>query len=48
LQTRRRALRASYGRKTPDAIHAATAIRSRASLFVANDAVFKGVQESPA
>jgi len=36
---------ASYGLKAPDAIHAAIAIYSRASLFLTNDPIFKRLQE---
>ena len=38
-------LRCTYGLKTPDAIHAATAIHAKATLFVTNDFVFKRVKE---
>jgi predicted nucleic acid-binding protein len=38
-------LRATYGLKTPDAIHAATAVHSNASAFITNDPVFKRVKE---
>lgn len=37
--------RARYGLKTPDALHAATAVRSEATAFVTNDKVFDRVQE---
>jgi predicted nucleic acid-binding protein len=36
-------IRADHRLKTPDAIHAATAIRSGATLFLTNDADFRGV-----
>jgi predicted nucleic acid-binding protein len=38
-------LRASYQLQTPDAIQAATAIYSKASVFISNDSVFKRVRE---
>jgi predicted nucleic acid-binding protein len=38
-------LRSSYRLKTPDAIQAATAIYSKASVFISNDSVFKRVTE---
>lgn len=36
-------VRATFGLKTPDAIHAATALRARCALFVTNDAAFRRV-----
>ena len=36
-------LRASFGLKTPDAIHAATAIENNCNSFVSNDAGFRRV-----
>jgi len=36
-------LRARYNLKTPDALHSATAIRSRATLLVTNDASFEKI-----
>jgi predicted nucleic acid-binding protein len=38
-------LRAEYRLKTPDAIHAATAIQSRVSAFLTNDPIFQRVKE---
>jgi predicted nucleic acid-binding protein len=38
-------MRAAYGLKTPDAIHAATAIYSGVSAFLTNDPLFKRVKE---
>ena len=38
-------LRAAHGLKTPDAIHAATAIKSKAPTFLSNDPIFKRVKE---
>lgn len=38
-------LRAEYRLRTPDAIHAATAIRSQATAFLTNDPVFRRVRE---
>lgn len=38
-------LRARYGLRTPDAIHAATAIRRGADAFVTNDDGFRKVRE---
>lgn len=38
-------LRAAHGLKTPDAIHAATAIYTGVSVLVTNDAQFKRVKE---
>jgi predicted nucleic acid-binding protein len=38
-------LRAAYGLKTPDAIHAATAIYTGVSVFLTNDPLFKRVKE---
>lgn len=35
--------RALYGLKTPDAIHAATAIEEFCSLLITNDSVFKRI-----
>jgi len=40
-------LRASYGLKTPDAIHAATALRYGCALFVSNDTGFRRVPNLP-
>ena len=40
-------IRAETGLKTPDAIHAATAIRAECTLFVTNDTDCRGVQELP-
>jgi predicted nucleic acid-binding protein len=40
-------LRAAHGLKTPDAIHAATALHHGCSEFVTNDAVFKRVPGLP-
>ena len=40
-------LRASVGLKTPDAIHAATALLSACSLFVTNDGAFKRIPDLP-
>ncbi len=37
--------RARYGLKTPDALHAATAVRAGATAFVTNDSAFDRVQE---
>jgi len=37
-------LRASYGLKTPDALHAATALRDKANTLVTNDPVFRRVK----
>jgi predicted nucleic acid-binding protein len=36
-------IRADVGLKTPDAIHAATALGMGCSLFVTNDSIFRGV-----
>lgn len=36
---------ARYGLKTPDALHAATAVRSGATAFVTNDSAFDRVRE---
>jgi predicted nucleic acid-binding protein len=36
-------VRAQYNLKTPDAIHAATALDARSALFVTNDAAFRRV-----
>ena len=41
-------IRAETGPKTPDAIHAATAIRAHCALFVTNDRDFHRVQRLPA
>jgi predicted nucleic acid-binding protein len=38
-------MRADYGLKTPDAIHAATAIQSKVSAFITNDPIFQRVKE---
>ncbi len=38
-------LRADYRLKTPDAIHAATAVHAKASGFMTNDPVFQRVSE---
>ena len=40
-------IRAETGLKTPDAIHAATAIRAECALFITNDTDFRRVQELP-
>ena len=40
-------LRAETGLKTPDALHAATALRAGCALFVANDTDFRRVQGLP-
>ena len=40
-------LRAATGLKTPDAIHAATALRARCALFVTNDHHFRRVENLP-
>ena len=40
-------IRAETGLKTPDAIHAATAIRAECGLFITNDTDFRRVQELP-
>ena len=40
-------LRAETGLKTPDAIHAATALRAGCDLFVTNDTDFRRVQGLP-
>jgi predicted nucleic acid-binding protein len=40
-------LRAETGLKTPDAIHAATALDAAAALFVTNDAAFRRVPGLP-
>ena len=40
-------LRAETGLKTPDALHAATALRSRCALFITNDTDFRRVQGLP-
>jgi predicted nucleic acid-binding protein len=41
------ALRAAHGMKTPDAIHAATALAAGCDLFLTNDDVFKRVSGLP-
>ena len=41
-------LRAETGLKTPDAIHAATALRAQCALFVTNDDDFRRVEGLPA
>jgi len=38
-------LRARYRMRTPDALQAATALRSKATGFVANDGIFERVNE---
>jgi predicted nucleic acid-binding protein len=38
-------MRAEYGLKTPDSIHAATAIQSKVSAFITNDPIFQRVRE---
>ena len=38
-------MRADYGLKTPDAIHAATALQSNVPTFLTNDPVFQRVKE---
>jgi predicted nucleic acid-binding protein len=40
-------LRATHGLKTPDAIHAATALLAGSALFVTNDAGFRRVSGLP-
>jgi predicted nucleic acid-binding protein len=40
-------LRATTGLKTPDAIHAATAISARATLFLTNDRQFRVISDLP-
>ena len=40
-------IRAETGLKTPDAIHAATAIRAECALFVTNDTDFRRVEGLP-
>ncbi len=40
-------LRAETGLKTPDALHAATALRADCSLFITNDTGFRRVQRLP-
>ncbi len=40
-------LRALYGLKTPDALHAASALLARCALFVTNDPVFRRVPGLP-
>ena len=41
-------IRAETGLKTPDALHAATALRAACALFITNDAAFRRVQGLPA
>ena len=41
-------IRAETGLRTPDAIHAATAIRAGCALFVTNDTNFRRVENLPA
>ncbi len=40
-------LRAETGLRTPDALHAATALRARCTLFVTNDGAFRRVEGLP-
>ena len=40
-------LRAETGLKTPDALHAATALRAGCALFITNDADFRRVPGLP-
>jgi predicted nucleic acid-binding protein len=40
-------LRAKYGLRTPDAIHAATALRSESALFVTNDPGYRRIAALP-
>ena len=40
-------LRAATGLKTPDALHATTALRSECALFVTNDSDFRRVERLP-
>ena len=40
-------LRAESGLKTPDALHAATALRAGCALFITNDTDFRRVHELP-
>ncbi len=40
-------LRAAFGLKTPDAIHAATALLSHCALFITNDGAFRRVPDLP-
>ena len=40
-------LRAAAGLKTPDAIHAATALRAACALFVTNDSDFRRIPDLP-
>jgi len=40
-------IRAATGLKTPDAIHAATALASAAALFLTNDSGFRRIPELP-
>ncbi len=40
-------IRAETGLKTPDALHAATALRANCSLFITNDTDFRRVEDLP-
>ncbi len=40
-------LRAATGLKTPDALHAATALAEKSDLFITNDGDFRRVQDLP-
>ncbi len=40
-------IRAETGLKTPDAIHAATALRAQCAFFITNDTDFRRVEELP-
>jgi predicted nucleic acid-binding protein len=40
-------IRALHGLKTADALHAATAIEAKSSLFVTNDATFRRIADLP-
>ena len=40
-------VRAETGLKTPDAIHAATALRAGCALFITNDTDFRRVEDLP-
>ena len=40
-------IRADTGLKTPDALHAATALRAGCALFVTNDTDFRRVDDLP-